>query len=236
MMQNFKKFTLNKYFLIWILIFLSILYLFGGFLIVQKKNLMLNSNIEDLKYCFYSLLLPMSFFDDTTMWSFLIDCCYLSILSYVVIQFVDRFFIKNPSVTFNRVGRKKWIKKVILFNFIYAFLFNLLYIFFCYIICFKKNILFTFELSSLIPLIYKTFITILIPNIYLLCYIKTDNAVTSTIFYILIYILFELVIRMTFVNETLKFNYAIWGIFFLFIMYIIICKITLNAFEMRDLG
>ena len=41
---------------------------------------------------------------------------------------------------------------------------------------------------------------------------------------------------MTFVNETLKFNYAIWGIFFLFIMYIIICKITLNAFEMRDLG
>ena len=236
MIENFKKFILNKYFLVWFLIFLYIIYIYGGFVVNQKKDIMFNSNIEDMKYCFYALILPMSFFDNTTMWSLLIDCCYLSILSYVTIQFVDQFFIKNPSVTFTRVGRKKWIKQVILFNFIYASLFSVIYIGLCYIICLKSDTIFTFNFNVLIPLIYKILITILIPNIYLIFYINTNNAVISTISYILIYILFELIIRITFVTETLIFNYAYAGILFLLIIYLFIYKIIINGFETRDLG
>lgn len=236
MIQNFKKFILNKYFLVWVLIFLYIIYIYGGFVVNQKKDIMFNSNIEDMKYCFYALILPMSFFDNTTMWSLLIDCCYLSILSYVTIQFVDQFFIKNPSATFTRVGRKKWIKKVILFNFIYASLFSLIYIGLCYITCLKSDTIFTFNFKVLIPIIYKILITILIPNIYLVFYINTDNIVLSTITYILIYIFIELIIRITFVTETLNFNYALLGILFLIIIYIIIYKLIINSFETRDLG
>ena len=49
MIQNFKKFILNKYFLVWVLIFLYIIYIYGEFFVNQKKDIMFNSNIEDMK-------------------------------------------------------------------------------------------------------------------------------------------------------------------------------------------
>ncbi len=236
MIRILKRFILNKYFLLWQILFLIIIYFICKPLCGLKASYMDVHDISDYTYIYYTMLLPMTFFDSSFIFCLLIECSYLAILSYVIIQFIDHFFIKNPSSTFCRIGRHKWIKEIIKINLFFALIISLIYIIFCYFVCINENLKINFEYMMLIPIAYKILLTILIPNIYLLFYIKTDEALNSTIIYILCYIILEIIIKSTFYENTLTFTNPIIIILLLLIIYISIIYLIIKSFEKRDLG
>src|SRR5574344_1536585 len=202
MIKLFISFLKNKYFAIWVVFFIAILYFAYNPILHFKSIYMEENSISDVTFIFYVFLLPMSFYEMGFVTCLVLDLCFVSILSYIIVNFVNYFFVDSVSTTLTRVNRVKWIKNIFFINFIFSFIVSLLYIIFFLILCYSKGLSLTFGLDSLIIIIiYKILITIIIPNVYLLFYIRTNSPIISLGFLNAIYIMFELIIKMTFVES-----------------------------------
>lgn len=234
-MKNlFLKLLKNKYFMIWIILFIGILFFIYNPILNFKSEYMEEKSISDFIYIFYVFLLPMSFFESGFITCSLLDLCYLSIVSYVIVNFINYFFIDNSSTTLTRIDRKKWINSILKINFLFSIITSILYVLFFILLCISKNINIPFKINNIIPIIYKILITIITPNIYLLFFIKTNSSILSLSFSSIIYILFELLIKTTFDELTLSFNYSIILIILLISIYIGINSLILKLFKRRD--
>ena len=235
MTNMFKKFLKNKYFYIWILIFIIILYFIFNPILKFKGEYMEIKKIKDFIYIFYVFLLPISFYDMGFASCFLLDICYLSIIMYMVVNFINYFFVDSATTTLTRIDRNKWIHNILKINFIYSLFSALVYIIIFIILCLINNISVELIINNIIPMVYKILITLIIPNLYLLFYIKTDSSIISLSFSSIFYILIELLIKGTFKELTLKFQYPIIIIMLLTLIYLSICSLVFKTFKRRDL-
>lgn len=234
MMNIFMKFLKNKFFLIWLSLFIGILFLIYNPILNFKSDYMEIKGITDFIYIFYVFLLPMSFFEMGIIICLLLDLCYLSIVVYIIVNFVNYFFVESSSITLTRIDRKKWIYNILKINFLFSVSISIIYILFFIVLCISKNINISFEFKDIIPIIYKIIITIIVPNIYLLFYIKTDSSTISLGFLLITYICFELLIKTTFNESSLSFNYSILIITLLITIYMCVILLILKLFKRRD--
>jgi hypothetical protein len=230
----FINFLKNKYFLIWIIFFALVLYFAFNPLLSFKLEYMNDRNITDVVYIFYVFTLPITFYEMGFVTCIILDLCFISILSYIIVNFINYFFIESISSTLTRIKRSEWIKQVFSINFIFSLVISVFYILFFIILCFKNKISIDLETDILIVISYKTLLTILIPNIYLLLYIKTNSSIISLGFSSLFYILLELIIKITFVETSLTFKYSMFVYIFIIIIYLLIYKLTEIGFKRRD--
>lgn len=234
MKHLFKKFIKNKYFIIWILFFILILFIIFNPLMQSKTNYMEIKKITDYKYLFYVFLLPMSFYDMGFASCIFLELTFFSILSYVSVSFVNLFFKETPTVTLLRLGRKKWIKDVTNLSLKYSIVISILYILFFYILCIKNDIVIDITLTMLIPMIYKILITCIIPIVFIDVFIETNNEYFSILISIVTSLFLQLIIRINFVEKTLEFKNNLTIITIFIILYYLMKKVSINIFKRRD--
>ena len=224
----------NKYFIIWIIIFLFILFfLYNPSLNYQKTHIEIIDTNEILNI-FYQYLLPMSFYENDILISLLTDLCYISIVIYIVVNFVFFFCTYSSSITLTRIDRKKWIYNILKINILFSMLITFIYILFFILLCILNNINISIDFKNIIPIIYKFLITMIMPNTYLLFYIKTDSEVLSLGFSIITYVLLEFLIKSTYNMLTYTFNYIFIVIILFIFLYICISYLILILFKRRD--
>ena len=134
-----------------------------------------------------------------------------------------------------RIKRKKWLKYIIKVNTLYSLFILLLYVGLFIVLCFQSKIVNSININIIILIIYKILLTIIYPNLYLDFYLKTDNYIYSIFGAILYYVLFEFIIRATYIESIAKLKNSSLIIVFLilFILYLF-RKLKIN-FEGRDI-
>lgn len=201
----------------------------------EKVQYMEIQKISDYTFLFYVFLLPLAFCDMGVFGCVVLDLLYISILSYVIISFVDFFFSTCSSVTLTRIKRKEWIKKIIKINIIYSILLSLFYILFFLVLCYANNVVYDLKVFHFIPALYKVLLTLIYPNLYLYIFLKSDSFPIAVIGSGLIYILLEFVIRTTFIEAVARFQNVGIIIAFLIIIYIFLVFAIEKVFERRDI-
>lgn len=234
MINLFKKFIKNKYFIIWVLFFLLILYFTFNPLMYDKTNYMNIKNITDYRYLYYVFLLPMSFYDMGFVSCIILELSCFSIVSYICVSFVNLFFKETSSVTITRLGRERWIKEVININLIFSIIVSIIYISFFYLLCIKNNIDIKASFDMLIPIIYKIIIICIIPLVFINTFIKTNSEVSSILISLITDLFLQLVIRITFIEETLIFNYYFIIIILFLLFYYLMKRFSISIFKRRD--
>lgn len=237
MITILRKFVKNKYFLIWTGIFVILTIFIAKLFATTKSNYMVDLEMTNPTYLLFAELLPLAFADkESAILAILLDFCYLSLISYVMLSFIDYFLNKNTQATFTRIGRDKWFKELIFFSNFYAIIIFLLYLYLVFmgLILVEKS--FTFNLQILVALLIKLEMTLIIPNIYLFIYLKTKNSMLSTIFYISFYVILQIFAKLSFVKTTLKFKYWFVIITTYLIFLILSNKLCKIKFRKEDLG
>lgn len=229
------EFLFNKKFVFWILVMFLMMFLIYRPIINDKTLYMNVKNITDNSYLVNVFVLPLSFFDMGLFGCIVLDSLYLCILSYLVVSFVDFFFLTYSSVALTRIKRKKWLKYIIKVNILYSLFILLLYVGLFIVLCFQSKIVNSININIIILIIYKILLTIIYPNLYLDFYLKTDNYIYSIFGAILCYVLFEFIIRATYIESIAKLKNSSLIIVFLilFILYLF-RKLKIN-FEGRDI-
>jgi len=229
------QFIKNKYFLIWMLFFIGILFFIFNPILYDKTDYMQNRNITDYIYIYYVFLLPMSFYDMGFLTCFILDIVYFSIMSYVSVSFINLFFRTSSTITITRLSRQKWIKDVINLNLISSIIISLLYVIFFLILCIINDIDLKIQFSIIVPILYKIILTCITPLLLLNTFIKTDNEFISIISAIIINLFFQLIIKLTFIEATLSFEFVPIIIILLSSFYIIL-KINISKnIQRRDI-
>lgn len=234
MINIFIKLLKNKYFSIWLILFIGVLFFVYNPILNFKSEYMETKGISDFIYIFYVFLLPMSFYEMGFTTCLILDLCYLSIVIYTVVNFINYFFVDSSSITLTRVDRKEWIHNILKINFLFSIMISIIYVLFFILLCILNGINISLEFKNLIPIIYKIIITIIIPNIYLLFYIKTDSSILSLGFFSIVYICLELLIKTTFNELSLTFSYPILLIVLFIAIYICVILMILKLFKRRD--
>lgn len=234
MRDIFKSFLEDKKFYIWLLLFFFLLFFIFNPVLVLKDAYMEIKNITDMLYISLVFLLPMSFYEMGFTSCVLLDVSYLSLVFFIVIKFLNYFFNIGASCTLTRIDRENWINELFKINLIFSVFISILYISFYVILCLMHEIHIDINLTLFIGIALKIFITILIPNVYLLCYIIMDNPFVSLLTSIVIYVCLEIVIKMHFIEEALIFK-NIGFVFIIFVvLYISIYKVTQIIFKEKD--
>lgn len=218
MIYLFKKFLKNKIFIIYISLFLVLIYLVNKSYLPIKIEYMMESNITNNNYLLYSVLLPIVYYDNSILESIILDLSYYCIVSYLVVSYVDLFFNEMVNVIFTKIKRDISIKNILICNIIFSFTIVLGYILYFYILFSIKKIDFIFDINVIILLIIKILITLLITNLYINLYINTKNIPISLILPYMLYVVFELLIRLLFSN--LNYIYIIIFLLIVFNYYI----------------
>lgn len=233
MKKLFLYFLKNKVFIIWLTLFIIVLYLSFNPLLSFKYDYMNDNNITNIIYIFYVFMLPITFYEMGFVSCMIIDLCFVSILSYAVASFINYFF-ENASTTLTRIKRDKCVSGLYAINFIFSIFLTILYIVFFTFLCLKNNIEIIIDINVCTVISYKVLIAILIPNIYLFSYIKTNSSILSLSFTYLFYILLELLIKITFIESSLSFNFSIILLAFIIIIYLLLYKLSDNMLLRRD--
>lgn len=233
MKKLFLYFLKNKVFIIWLTLFIIVLYLSFNPLLSFKYDYMNDNSITNIIYIFYVFMLPITFYEMGFVSCMIIDLCFVSILSYAVVSFINYFF-ENASTTLTRIKRNKCVSGLYAINFIFSIFLTILYIVFFTFLCLKNNIEIIIDINVCTVISYKVLIAILIPNIYLFSYIKTNSSILSLSFTYLFYILLELLIKITFIESSLSFNFSIILLAFIIIIYLLLYKLSDNMLLRRD--
>lgn len=238
MIKILQKFINNKYFYLWSILLLIILYMFYVFFTGTIGNYMLFNGIENEIYKFYAYTLPMTYSNANYMFCLLLDFLYLTILLYPVVSFVDYFFNQNSTTSITRIKREIWIKQFINVNLICSIIISIIYILLYYILGKVHGFEIIIEYKSLdnfLPIIYKILISCIAPIVYIFSYIKTDNPGISLAFTIFINIILQIIIKITFDISLLHFDnwYFCIGIFI--VLYMLIRILSIKSFMRRDI-
>lgn len=238
MIKMLKKFINNKYFYIWLVLLLIILYMFYGFFWSGISNYMMYNGIEDKIYIFYAYTLPMTFSNSNHMFCILLDLLYITVLLYPSVSFVDYFFNQNATTSITRINREKWIKQFINVNLICSITIVTIYILLYYILGKIENVdveLGFKTMNDYLPIIYKFLISCIAPVIYIYTYIKTDNSGISLGFTIFVHILLQTIIKIMFDIEKLQFNNPIYYIGLFIVLYLLMRTLSIKSFKRRDI-
>lgn len=233
MKKLFIYFLKNKVFVIWLLLFFIVLYLSFNPLLSFKYDYMNDNSITNIIYIFYVFMLPLTFYEMGFVSCMIIDLCFISILSYAVASFINYFF-ENSSITLTRIKRGKCVKELYKINFIFSTFLTIIYIILFSLLCLKNNIEINMDINVCIVIGYKLLIAVLVPNIYLFSYIKTNSSISSLGFTYLVYILLELLIKITFIESSLSFKFSIIVLIFIMVIYLLLYKLSNNMFLRRD--
>lgn len=235
MINLFKKYIFNKNFILWFLIFLILLIVIFYPMLNFKVEYMADANITDYIYVFYTYMLPMTFFDNGIVTSLMLDGCFLAIVCYISICYINLFFEDYSSITLTRINRSDWLNNIYKINLIFSLVVAIVYVCLFLIMCLINDLGITFSSNIFIPILYKIMLAILIPNLYLLFYIATKNYAISLGFSFSFYIIFEILIKGTFNENLLTFNY--WYLIFLYfiIIYFILYLFSKKLFLRRDI-
>lgn len=229
MIYLFKKFLKNKIFIIYISLFLVLIYLVNKSYLPIKIEYMMESNITNNNYLLYSVLLPIVYYDNSILESIILDLSYYCIVSYLVVSYVDLFFNEMGNVIFTKIKRDISIKNILICNIIFSFIIVLGYILYFYILFSIKKIDFIFDINVIILLIIKILITLLLTNLYINLYINTKNIPISLILPYMLYVVFELLIRLIFSNLNYIFVIIFILIIFNYYIYLSNKKIILRS-------
>ncbi len=229
MIYLFKKFLKNKIFIIYISLFLVLIYLVNKSYLPIKIEYMMESNITNNNYLLYSVLLPIVYYDNSILESIILDLSYYCIVSYLVVSYVDLFFNEMVNVIFTKIKRDISIKNILICNIIFSFIIVLGYILYFYILFSIKKIDFIFDINVIILLIIKILITLLLTNLYINLYINTKNIPISLILPYMLYVVFELLIRLIFSNLNYIFVIIFILIIFNYYIYLSNKKIILRS-------
>lgn len=235
MINILKRFLNSKYLYILIIIFLIVLFLVYNPLLRYKSIYMENKTITDFIYLYYVFIIPMSFYEEGLGTCLILETMYISVLLYIVVSFINYFFNENATTTITRIDRETWIKSILNINLIFSILYSCIYILYYYLLCTINGISIVFSVNNIIPVIYKILISISIPNIYIFVYIKTNNLLSSLGFSIFIDIIFQIIIRNYFNEQTLLFSNVIYIILFLILSYLTTRVISISSFKRRDI-
>lgn len=238
MIKMLKKFINNKYFYIWLVLLLIILYMFYGFFWSGISNYMMYNEIEDKMYIFYVYTLPMTFSNSNYMFCFLLDLLYITVLLYPSVSFVDYFFNQNATTSITRISREKWIKQFINVNLICSITIAIIYILLYYILGRIENVdveLGFKTINNYLPILYKFLISCIVPVIYIYMYIKTDNSGISLGFTIFAHILLQTIIKIMFDIEKLQFNNPIYYTGLFIVLYLLMRSLSIKSFKRRDI-
>lgn len=229
-----RRFIKNKTFIIWCLSIIFILYFLFNPLLASKTEYMLDKNISEYCYIYYAFLLPMSFYDMGFITCLLLELVYFSLIVYISVSFINLFFRETSSVTLTRMNRDKWIKDIININLKFSIVISLFYVLFFYSLCFINNVNFDITIQLIIPIIYKVIITCIIPLIFINVFITSDSEVISIIFSIVSSLFIQLVIKASFSERTVRFDYSLAIILMLICIYYLLKKVIINNFKRRD--
>lgn len=238
MMNMLKKFLNNKFFYLWTIVIIIILYMFYAFFWSGISNYMLFNGIKDEIYVFYAYTLPMSFSNANLLFCFLLDIMFITILLYPSVSFVDYFFNKNSTTSITRIDRNEWIKKFINVNIICSISITIIYILLYYILgnIHEFEIVLDFKsFNNLLPIIYKFIISSIVPVVYIYAYIKTDNPGVSLGFSIFANILLQVIIKISFNVEKMYFGNYIYTICIFIIIYTLLRILAIKSFKRRDI-
>ena len=130
MISLFKKYILNKNFIIWFLLFIILLAIIFFSTLNFKIEYMNDKDILNYIYIFYVYMLPMSFYDNSLITSLMLDGCFLSIICYISICYINLFFSSYSSITLTRIDRKTWINKIFIINLLFSLFVSFIY---CYV-------------------------------------------------------------------------------------------------------
>lgn len=236
MINMFKKFIINKYFAIWILFFGLLLYFIFNPILSYKVPYMEEALISDYNYLYYIFLLPMTFYDRGFITSLLLEIMYMSIISYINVNYINYFFKTIASTTIGRIKRNNWIRQIFKINLIYSLLIGICYVMFYYGLCIYNDIELTGIITLLRPISYKLLITVMIPTLYTFCYVKTDSEIISLLFSFIVEIFLQLTIRMTLTEKPIIFNGFELVMVVLIILNLLLWKVTIDSFEGRDIS
>lgn len=239
MMNMLRRFINNKYFYLWSIIIILVLYMFYGFFHASVANYMLWNQIEDNEmYIFYVYTLPMAFSNVNYMFCILLDVLYMTILLYPSVSFVDYFFNENSTTTTTRISRNRWIDEFISVNLLCSVLISAIYILLYYILgnIHDYEIILQFaSLNNFLPIIYKTIISCIVPITYIYAYIKTDNAGLSLGFSIFVNIILQIIIKISFDVKKLYFGNSIYTILIFIVLYLLLRSLSIKSFKRRDI-
>lgn len=234
MIGIFERILKNKNFIVWLILFSFILYKTFDMIFYIKLYIMQENEITNNIYLFYSFMFPLAFSNNSLIFSAVADLAYLIIISYVVVNYVDYFLLTSKASTITRVDRKQFIKELTLINIVFSLIMFIIYLIAYFILTSTFEINITISFSIIIPIILKLLLTILIPNIYLYFFIKTDNLLITTGFLLIIYVLDNIFLGLLFNNVTLTFNYVYLIILLLILINIFMYKSIVNSFIRRD--
>ena len=200
MIYLFNKFIKNKYFILFIILFLILLYLIFNPIMGSKMEYMDLNNITDNIYLYFVYILPFTFYNNATVSCLILDLSYFCIISYIGVYFVNYFFEDTATITLTRKDRNKWIKDIFKCIIIFATIISIIYSLYFSILCIFNTFIIKFKIDLLIIIIYKILISIILSLIYILFYIKIKDILISLGFSYIISILYQLLIKITFIE------------------------------------
>ena len=236
MIYLFNKFIKNKYFILFVILFLILLYLIFNPIMGSKMEYMDLNNITDNIYLYFVYILPFTFYNNATVSCLILDLSYFCIISYIGVYFVNYFFEDTATITLTRKDRNKWIKDIFKCIIIFATIISIIYSLYFLILCIFNTFIIKFKIDLLIIIIYKILISIILSLTYILFYIKIKDILISLGFSYIISILYQLLIKITFLESTLYFKYPIIIILLLIISIILIFNYIKIVFKRSDVS
>lgn len=235
-MKNiYFKILKDKKFILLLMLFILLLIFIVNPILNIKTEYMDVKNIRDYLYVYYVFMLPMSFFDMGLLVCFMLDLIYLSIVFYLVVSIINCFFVNCSTSMLVRVNRDIWIKKIILYNNLYTLIISFIYILFFFVLCLVNDFVVVIDYKLVLPMIYKVILSLIVNNILLLMFILSKSFLISISFSIFIFILLELIVKTTFSDSNLLFNYPLLMIIFLLVLLICIYKLIILNFKRSDI-
>lgn len=235
-MKNlFKRFIKNKYFILWVIFFILILYIIFNPLLHDSIEYMKLKKIEDYKFIFNIFVLPMSFYEINFVMCLLLELAFFSIISYIQVSYINLFFKEISSITLIRINRNNWIKELININLYYSIVLVFFYILFFYILCIKNNIIINISLDMIVLIIYKMILGCFIPLIFLYIYIDTKNEFNSIFISLILDLFLQLVFKISYSLFLINFIYFLVLIVLIIIFGYLLRLNIINKFERCDL-
>lgn len=202
----------KKLILYYLLSFVMMFFMFSPLLIQTENYILQKYLILNKIELFKSMLLPIAYLNSNGI---LLNICtditfYLMIL-YPNGAILDYFLKDAKEVLLPKIGRNKWIKNILLYEFIYCFLICLIYILFVILLLFfYYNMVININSFTIIMAFFLKFtISLLSVYLYSLITLITDDNFYSMILSITVYFIinfiYYLIIKMTYKHYDLIF-------------------------------
>lgn len=236
MIKTFLMFLKNKKYFLWLFTCLTIFLIIFSPLLVQTENFILEKMIIlDTGQLVKSMILPICYINSNgVLLNICSDIIFYLMLLYPISTAIEYFLKDSNTVLLPKLGRKKWIKNLLISEFLYCiticFLYVMLVLLLLLVYNYDINISF-FDLLCVI--VIKIIIGLLSIYVYTLLTLCNDDTfysmITSVIIFFIINIFYYFVMGM---NNLFSLVILIMAniIFIIFIKFL--CNIVMNKIDL----